>query len=103
MGRHPSILAIAASVIALLVAPGAGLRPSQGLAAPAEHTGLPFREGSLSPSAARKASTAWQGGRVTSRSGEQLTVFVSDAYNADQVQQWANFFFTLPAAPSWGS
>ena len=102
MGRHPSILAIAASVIALLVAPGAGLRPSQGLAAPAEHAGLAFREGSLSPSAARKASAAWQGGRVTSSSGEQLTVLVSDAYGADQVQRWATFFFTLPHGTELG-
>ena len=93
-GHYRAIVALAASVVVLLLAPGAGLRPSQGFAA--EHAGLAFREGSLWPSAARKASTAWQGGRMTSSSGEQVTVLVSDTYGADEVRRWADFFFALP-------
>jgi hypothetical protein len=102
VGRHPSILAIGASFLVLLAAPGAGMGPPQGLASPAGHDSVAFREGSLSSSAARKASTAWQGGRVTSSRGEQLTVFVSNAYGVDQVQRWADFFSALPHGTELG-
>ena len=97
VGRRLSGLAMAASVLALLVVPGAGLGPSQGLSASLESEGYAsFREGSLSPTGARKTSRAWQGGPTSSSTGEQLTVFVSDAYGADQVQRWADFFSALP-------
>lgn len=99
--RQPSILAIAVSVV-LLAAPGAGLGPSQGFALPAEHANLAFREGSLSPTVARKTSATWQGGRMTSGTGEQLELFVSDAYGADQVQRWASFFFAMPHGTELG-
>lgn len=39
---------------------------------------------------------------MTSSSGEQLTVYVSEAYGADQVQRWADFFFALPHGSELG-
>jgi hypothetical protein len=40
---------------------------------------------------------------MTSTTGEQVTVFVSDAYGADQVVRWADFFFALPHGSELGS
>ena len=39
---------------------------------------------------------------MTSNTGEQLTVFVSEAYGADQVRRWADFFFALPHGSELG-
>lgn len=104
MGRHTSILAIAASFLVLLAAPGAGLGPSQGLAASAEHAGhVSFRDGTLSRTAARKASGSWQGGPVVSSTGDRISVYVSDAYPADRLQRWADFFSALPHGSELGS
>ena len=73
--------------------------PPQGLASAGQ---VSFRDGSLVPSAARKLSATWQGGRMTSAGGEQVTLFVSDAYSADEVQRWAEFFFALPHGTELG-
>ena len=100
-GGRRSVLAVAASVISLLIVPGAGLGSPQGHASQsAEH--LFFREGSPSAISVRKASVAWQGGQMTSNTGEQVNVFVSDAYGADQVRRWADFFFALPHGSELG-
>lgn len=56
-----------------------------------------FRDGSLTTRALRSSGVAWHGGAVTASTGERLTVYVSDSYDADQndVQKWADFLAGL--------
>jgi hypothetical protein len=62
--------------------------------AAAFRAGALVRDGGFRVSGRGVAGVAWHGGAVTLRSGEHLTVFVSDAYTEElaSVQQWGEFF-----------
>jgi len=95
-GHTPSILAAALCAATLILQAGAGSGPPQPVArhVASSSTALGFRETSAAPGAARVS--AWQGGRVTASTGEQLTLYVSDTYGPEAVQRWADFFARLP-------
>jgi hypothetical protein len=61
-----------------------------------QHPAL-LRDGSLRPRALKSSDVTWHGGQVTARTGEQVTVFVSDSYGTDVngVQEWADFIAGL--------
>jgi hypothetical protein len=75
-----------------------------GAATPAQASAFAptIRSGVLHPQ--RLASVAWEGGRKVTRSGEQVTVFVSPAYASDPgtAQRWADFFASLVHGPELG-
>jgi hypothetical protein len=52
-----------------------------------------LRDGTLTTRALRSSNVSWHGGAVTARTGEHLTVYVSDSYSptVNDVQQWADF------------
>lgn len=55
------------------------------------------RDGLVRTGALRASNVSWHGGATTARTGERLSVFVSDAYGSDMndVQQWADFIAGL--------
>jgi hypothetical protein len=96
----------AAAALAALAAVCAALAGSAGSGAtsgPAPHLQLArAATPTLSRAGERRLRQAeWWGGTVTAKTGEQVTVYVSDAYAADQsvAQQWADFFAGLVHGP----
>jgi hypothetical protein len=87
----------AAALAAAAVPASAPLRPAA--------DGLHARTaGAVAPDTSARGTVAWNGGRVTASTGEQLTVFVSTAYAPDQhsPQGWADFIAALPHGPELG-
>jgi hypothetical protein len=88
---------LAAVAVALAIAAGVAVASHAG---PRQHSGAAFRASALLQDGGTRVSgrgvarVSWHGGAVTLRSGEHLTVFVSDAYteDVDSVQQWGEFF-----------
>ncbi len=55
-------------------------------------------DGHLAPSVTAAVTPGWHGGTLPTKTGESVTVFVSDTYAPEQVSQqvWADFFAGLP-------
>jgi hypothetical protein len=55
------------------------------------------RDGLVRAAALRSSDVSWHGGLTTARTGEQVSVFVSDSYGngVNDVQQWADFIAGL--------
>jgi hypothetical protein len=99
-----SRVATALAVLAALCAALAGSVGSGAKPGPARHLELAR---AVTPALSRTGQrrlrqAAWWGGTLTAKTGEQVTVYVSDAYAADQslAQQWADFFAGLVHGPS---
>jgi hypothetical protein len=96
--RTAALAALAALCAALAGSAGSGVNP-----APA----TPLRlDRATTPTLAAAGEqllrqATWWGGQVTAATGEQLTVYVSDSYAADQSlpQHWADFFAGLVHGP----
>jgi hypothetical protein len=96
--RRP-ICASAAAVILLLGlgAAFARLHEREGQSGPRAWRAAHSAEASLSARGiSRLRRTTWQGGRVVAKTGEALTVYVSDAYpDTAAPQRWADYFASL--------
>ncbi len=105
-GLHPRIALVASGAAALaaaLVASAALVAPAAPLVAPAPLPGAQARlvePAGPSPlhAAAARRTVSWTGGPMTASTGEQVTVFVSTRYTAEQhnPQGWADFIASLP-------
>jgi hypothetical protein len=91
-------LATAALVVALAGAAQAGGTGSDRRSAGLHESNLRHAAAARSRSVAAVDTPGWHGGRFVTATGEQVTVYVSDTFAADQVvpEVWADFFARLP-------
>jgi hypothetical protein len=91
--RIHKLASLGALGFVVVTAASSPLHDRPGHAAPILQPSALLRDGTLTTQALRSSSISWHGGTVTTRTGEHLSVFVSDSYSPDvnDVQQWADF------------
>jgi hypothetical protein len=102
MRSRALILLGVGGAVAALALSALQARPSPG-AQPGRPLEL-FHDGALALRKLEAPLVAWHGGPTVAQTGEQVTVYVSDSYTADQndVQGWADFIAGLVHGPELG-
>jgi len=91
--KHTPFVAVALVAVALGVSASGTPAPKTPLFEP----GALVRDGLVKTAALRATDITWHGGPTTARTGEQVTVFISDSYTSgvNDAQQWADFIAGL--------
>ena len=94
LNKLTSLVAVGLAVAML---PASTLRGGPERPTPLLHPDALLRDGSLTTRELPASEVSWHGGAVVARTGEQVTVFVSDTYGtaANGVQEWADFIAGL--------
>jgi hypothetical protein len=95
--EHRRLASLAAIGLVAATLPAAAPRGRLERTTPFLPTSALLRDGSVRTRALQSPDVTWHGGLVTTRTGEHVTVFVSDSYRPDVngVQDWADFIAGL--------